>query len=235
MKQLQSLVRLSGTSLYQILNESHGIALALFHKEKQEQKVLKINKLMLHCLLCYTVGTVKTTIKSMVDRCTLHQTELPKWNDIAHSAELTELIGSLPEYDLPYKKKSDTGTMELFSMTLGEEKPGTFQNTTNGMTFEGCYYRQKPIGRRPTDFFGPTLRNPIGGVELHLSPQPQPQRQQNVQGDALPFQSDDSLGAALGAHAQMMDKDATPRTQKGVLGQQFGVVPTHASPSSGSE
>ena len=42
MKQLQSLVRLSGTSLYQILNESHGIALALFHKEKQEQKVLKI-------------------------------------------------------------------------------------------------------------------------------------------------------------------------------------------------
>ena len=66
-------------------------------------------------------------------------------------------MGSLPEYDLPYKKKSDTSAMELFNMTLGEERPGTFKNATKGLHYEDGYFNREPIGRRPTDFFGPTL------------------------------------------------------------------------------
>ena len=231
MKQLQSLVRLSGTSLYQILNESHGIALALFHKEKPDQKKLKINKLMLHCLLRFTVGTVKTTIKSMVDRCTLHQTELPKWNEIAHSAELTELMGSLPEYDLPYKKKSDTGAMELFNMTLGEEKPGTFKNATKGLYYEDGYLSREPIGRRPTDFFGPTLNNPIGNVNLQGPPaQQQHPVQQGAQGHGPPPQGEDGLEEARAAHAQMMNRDAAQDVApRGAMGQQFKVAPSNGS------
>ena len=56
---LHALTRFKGQSLFNILNESKGIALALYHKEKPEPQKTKVNKLMLHCLLSFTAGTVR--------------------------------------------------------------------------------------------------------------------------------------------------------------------------------
>ena len=162
---LHALTRFKGQSLFNILNESKGIALALYHKEEPNPQKTKVNKLMLHCLLCFTAGSVRATIKQMVDRSQLNQTDLPGWEEIAHSAELSETMSSLPESDLPYKKKT-TDSVELFNLRLGgvdHDVPGHFDDSDKD--FYGYHPNAKK--KRYTTYSNPhpdhpTLTNPLG-------------------------------------------------------------------------
>ena len=202
---LHSLTRFKGQALFNILNESKGIALALYHKEKPDPQKTKVNKLMLHCLLCFTSGTVRATIKQMVDRSTLHQTDLPEWEEISHSAELSETMTSLPDSDLPYKKKT-TDSVELFNLRLGgvdHEIPGQFDDSENDHYGFNHHAKKKRFTTYSNPHPGaPTLGNPLGSgppsdlhrqqpgpappaVPPHIPAQPNDDQQRGAMGHLL--------------------------------------------------
>ena len=184
---LHDIVRYKGQPLYNVLNECLGVAQALYVKEKAEVKKNKINKLMLHCLLCFTEGNIRTAIKTMVDRATMHQQELPSWDGIAQSAEQSELHIGLPETDLPYKKKQ-TDTVELFNLRLGgidEETPGQYRDQTDGLGVD--HYRTYKKGYATHTLpvqYRPTLDHPLGqGPPGELPPPPRQQHQGQPEGE----------------------------------------------------
>lgn len=240
LQRLHALVRYKGQALYQILNESYGIGLALYYKEKPEVKQSRLNKLMLHCLLNFTVEPVKTTIKAMVDQAIMNQKELPYWQDLAHSAEQTEVMTSMPDMDLPYKKKSGE-TIELFNLRLGsidQNQPGIYKDATDHMRFEKMPTKYKPSqdfygpnkqGPRK-DFQGPSLDQPIGSSRDQQLQDDDDEDEFRGFGDVVGYNEDIQresrnvqehlLREAHQAHEQLL-REPEQEPQRGVLGQQF--------------
>jgi len=162
---LHSLTRFKGQPLYYILNESRGIALALYHKEKPESQKNKVNKLLLHCLLCFTAGPIRAAIKQMIDRSTLNQTASPDWNEIAHCAELAETMTQLPDSNLPYQRKT-TESIELSILRLGcvdHDVPGQFHDADTDYYGFNPNAKKKKFNISSNPHPGaPTLNNPLG-------------------------------------------------------------------------